>query len=99
MVITHVFIFIVVRVRLALHIKISVSPLATAHSSTPWVWVIAPHLKCRNSTTFQVQNGPDVKLYTVYIPTNHVYLGDVYLEEEKEVSVTHSSPLGYLAQW
>lgn len=33
----------------------------------------------------------DTKLNTVYVPTNHVYVGDIFLLEDKDVMHTNLS--------
>lgn len=33
----------------------------------------------------------DLRLATVYVPTNHVYVGDIYMLEEKDITRTNLS--------
>jgi len=41
-------------------------------------------------TTLQMASG-DLQLLSVYVPTNHVYIGDVFMMEEKDVIHTNLS--------
>lgn len=36
-------------------------------------------------STYVKTDSGEIQLYTVYVPTNHVYVGDVFLLEEKDV--------------
>ncbi|GAX75910.1 hypothetical protein CEUSTIGMA_g3353.t1 [Chlamydomonas eustigma] len=42
-------------------------------------------------TEVQTPQGPPLRLLSVYVPTNHVYIGDVFLMEEKDVIHTNLS--------
>ena len=49
--------------------------------------------KLTAAASLQTMSGasPDVNLYSIYVPTNHVYVGDVFLLEEKDIIHTNLS--------
>lgn len=46
----------------------------------------SPHIECNWSQTVCLQDvHGDVQLFSVYVPTNHIYVGDVFLLGKQDI--------------